>query len=468
MRVFISKRIGWMVFVLLLVALHTSANVTAQTQHKPIIVEIAAGSELSARDEYVELHNPSYGSFEIDGWKLQYSPHGKSVWYDRATLSGQIVPGGRYLIAVKQESFRQASMKSGLSAAGGELRLLDSGAEEIDRLAWSAANPDLTEGAVALEPGQSVKRRVDEDGLFIDSGSGTDFFVSNNPTPVGVDWQDTEQLLSEFADLGAAPETPEHEDSITTNTRQQSSKIDSSCLANDVIINEIMPDPEPPQKDSTDEFVELYNTGKQVVRLDGCTLGTGSKQGSSYKLSGAIMPGEFRAFFSKHGSMRLTNSGGQVRLVGSSGELVVAVEYPKSKPGISYSKLAAGWGWVLPTPGKPNAEVLSDNSSLSSAAKSTGHTGPGDTQSSSFAGAELDDSAQESAVSGWHTLAVGSVLGLLYAGHEHREVIKDTIGERRGHLASRVRYWLKATRSRSDRAFQRYRWRQNGLRKRSS
>ena len=107
-----------------------------------------------------------------------------------------------------------------------------------------------------------------------------------------------------------------------------------------VVINEIMPDPDPPLKLPNAEYVELYNTGNKCLELGGMTLkdpGTASRLDSTILYPGEYLIlcstsniGLFKSFGRVIGLANFTslnNSGDTISLLSQSGALLEKLVY---------------------------------------------------------------------------------------------------------------------------------------------
>jgi hypothetical protein len=160
------------------------------TDELPVrIVELQTGSADDASTEFIELFNWSDEIVDASVFKLQYLAASGSDWLTKTTLTGDFQPRGRYLVATSTTNF-DADVVSGLglAKAGGHIRLVTvdeaGGIQEVDRISWGTAESALVMPALAPEPGQSLKRLLNEDGQHQDSDDDSqDFIVSLTPSP---------------------------------------------------------------------------------------------------------------------------------------------------------------------------------------------------------------------------------------------------------------------------------------------
>ena len=126
-------------------------------------------------------------------------------------------------------------------------------------------------------------------------------------------------------------------------------------------INEWLPNPV--GTSSAGEFIELYNKGAAVMKLDGYVLGTGAKK--NFSLSGyGISPGGYLVLYKAQDRLALKNSNGALLLYGSDGRVVDQASFAGAAPkGKSFSRMDYGtapithFAFVYPTPGAANKTV---------------------------------------------------------------------------------------------------------------
>lgn len=124
-----------------------------------------------------------------------------------------------------------------------------------------------------------------------------------------------------------------------------------------IIITEVLPNPALPSADENDEFVELYNAGTQVVSLNGYKIETGLDYSHSVSIGNqTIEPGGFFVLTSGASNLSLTNSGGRVRLLDSTGAVLSESDaYGEATEGESWALINGTWQWTAkPTPSVTN------------------------------------------------------------------------------------------------------------------
>jgi hypothetical protein len=125
------------------------------------------------------------------------------------------------------------------------------------------------------------------------------------------------------------------------------------AFAAPIRVNEVLSDPGP----SGDEFIELENRGPTTVPLTGWRLDDRPDGGSKpFSLTGFSINGfSFLVLTRAATKLVLNNAGDQVVLTDPDGTVVDTVTVPSATTGLSWSREAAGWAWVTPTPAARNA-----------------------------------------------------------------------------------------------------------------
>jgi hypothetical protein len=294
---------------------------------------VQTGSAASAGEEFVELHNIGDAAAPVAGWSLQYHSAGGDCgksWSKKADLVGGIPAGGYFLLAAKDYlSTVDGRFSAGLAAAGGSVRVMDASGGEVDAAAWGTGTCGHGAAAKAPAGGQSLERQSDT-GV-----NATDFAVQNNPSPHSV--------------ADAAPEAGV----------QSSPQVDVPQVVETVInfeLSELLVDPAEPQTDAADEFVEIRNVGTQAANLSGFKLKTAS---DSYTfLDTPVTAGGYAVIKSSVSKLALTNTGGQLQLLGPDGQAVDSVEWDEATPGAAWAVVNNVWQWTQqPTPTAPNVAV---------------------------------------------------------------------------------------------------------------
>ena len=133
--------------------------------------------------------------------------------------------------------------------------------------------------------------------------------------------------------------------------------VTSQSGAADIILSELIPDPE---GSDSDEWIELVNLGEVLASTDGFKLTVGTR---SYELPVLIVePGGYAVINKTEVPFTLVNSGGSVKLASPAGEITSQTNWGKAAEGESWALVDDKWLWTTaPTPGKPNAAAASED-----------------------------------------------------------------------------------------------------------
>lgn len=123
-----------------------------------------------------------------------------------------------------------------------------------------------------------------------------------------------------------------------------------------VIITEILPSP---ANGSENEFIELYNSGSEIVDLSGWFLDDGVGGSNPFEIpeNSLILPGQYLVFYKSKTSIALNDSGDQARLLWPNLELAFGTpSYASAPQGQSWARDSnQAWTWsTTPTPGAKN------------------------------------------------------------------------------------------------------------------
>ncbi|MFH1957537.1 MAG: lamin tail domain-containing protein [bacterium] len=169
---------------------NVSSLYAAWSEDHIVISEIATGSSASAKDEFVELYNPTSSSVDISGWKVQYSAADNGVTFSaKQTIdAGTILPAYQYYLVANIDGYSGGNADAlngwsyGILAAGGHMRLVNSSSEEIDRVGWGTAISPETTVAPEHESTQldgSIERKVTNGSTQASMESGADQYLGN-------------------------------------------------------------------------------------------------------------------------------------------------------------------------------------------------------------------------------------------------------------------------------------------------
>jgi hypothetical protein len=312
-----------------------------------LINEIAwAGTHASSSDEWIELLNTTDEDVDLVGWSLD---DGGDL---HITLAGSISAHSYYLLERSDDSTVAdvpAHLIYGgtLSNSGEHLQLLDPAGQLVDSAnqdggGWPAGNSSRR---------YSMERRGDGDR----HGNWSTY------TGYGGTAHDAAGGL-----IGGTPGQP---NSIFFPTPSP------TWVPGRIVINELLIRPHYDWEGAgggttSDEFIELINTGPYAVNLEGWVLDDVPESGSSpYVLPGFTLPAHgILVLFHSRTHISLNDGGDTVRLMAPNGMLIDKVRYLRVRAyNLSYGRLPDGsnqWRYGLwPTPGQPNI-IFVDPSTL--------------------------------------------------------------------------------------------------------
>ncbi len=284
-----------------------------------IISEIQIGSEDSSSDDFVELYNPDDSKKDITGYRLRVkNSAGKEDSLVQFT-SGSTIPEKGYFLWARSDSvyadMSDAKTGNGLSEKY-SLALLPpkkSGDTIIDSVSWESTSPFDT----------------------------SYFNFPNSPRDGQSLIRDITTLLWSITDIP----TPTNSKGILYTPRPY-------CVTNpqsDTIrISEFLPHP----KKDFEEFVELYNPGKDAVPLRGFTLKDKNDTYVFLETDGNIAS---HGYFALKDEISLNDDGGnRITLIDKSKVIVHEICYSKTKENVSLNYTSSGWRGGTPTPGAAN------------------------------------------------------------------------------------------------------------------
>ncbi len=135
--------------------------------------------------------------------------------------------------------------------------------------------------------------------------------------------------------------------------------LSSKILAANIVINEILPNPDGPSSEDS-EWIELYNTTDNSIDISGWLLDDSDGSGSNpYALpSGSVISAKgFLTFEKSSTNIALNNDNDTVRISSSSGELIDSISYSETKETQSYGRkqdASGDWVWFS-TPSKKSS-----------------------------------------------------------------------------------------------------------------
>lgn len=289
-----------------------------------------------------------------------------------------------------------------------------------DRVSWTSATSgaDITKVPSGSSEPNALWYRKLLDGTWIKGLSENSCnllsYVTKSESPTFVQWA-----------TGTAPPA-----TIISIAPASESGASSNAGLAAPIITEVLPNPAEPLTDADDEFIEIYNPNDKVFDLTDYGVQTSLTGTKIYKFppGTSLTPKSFNIFTSADYSFTLSNSGGHVRLIDNSGQVVNQSEpYSKAKEGESWALANDKWYWTMkPSAGAANVinqtggSAGNSNTRSSSAVKSASTGGLSNTPTGG-AGVSQSDPLHPA------TLAVVGGAVILYAGYEYRNDVANQL-----------------------------------------
>jgi len=358
--------------------------------------------------EFIEIYNKSGQEVNLLGWKLQVS--GKDYQFGAQASTTEIykLKANDYLIVFRKDSkltlnntgsevklfqpqkslplhtVKYEQVKEGFSFAydsGGVWRWTEAPTPGQQNIFKAENHPPLVE-IDFKEPvvsGQPVlfdsSDTVDEDDDRLSfSWIFGDGATSSLPSPTHVYSKIGKHTVELTVDDGKVKISKEKSfyvsaPIITLKTEK--------IVSGDILINEIMPNPE--GEDADQEWIELYNQGKEPVDLFGWSLDDKEGESKTYRFTEPIQikAGSYYLLGQAESKLVLNNTTEEVRLFNPINELAGLVKYEKAKEAFAYARQKDGrFIWTkITTPGKANTIVTSivptQNSTVKKSTSST-------------------------------------------------------------------------------------------------
>lgn len=346
-----------------------------------LIVEVQTAGASSSTEEFVEIFNPNPITIDITGWQLQYrsaSAQADDTWpasSTKATVVCAPVEPGCAVTINPNKSFtfvrnlptptQGMVMSGGFAEAGGQIRFIKptAGSSPVvqDFIGYGSAADAETQAAAKPSSGQSLRRKLTADGIFIDTQNNFNDFAMGCtlPTPEATDRDPTIFRVSCEEEITTPPSSepePSNEEPAIEPPEDA-----PAIVYLPLIITELLPDPASPQQDARDEFIELFNPNNQSVNLNGYSLQTGNSTRGRFTIGDiTIQPGAYLHLNASITNISLTNSGSSVQLYNPDDGLIdESPDYGAAKEGQSWMKNETGWHWsTTPSPGSANILTL--------------------------------------------------------------------------------------------------------------
>jgi DNA/RNA endonuclease YhcR with UshA esterase domain len=368
-----------------------------------LITEVEYNPPQSGTDtkyEWVELYNNTDADINLSNWTLSDNTNSDKI-------STFILKSGEFLvIAATQDGFSanfpnqnpknfttipDGAIGNGLANSGDSVILKDPnpGDLPIDSISWPDKAPLVSDGySIARipfdgnfysqkhpSPGLSPVQLSDATNISFNSydisWSSYDFPDFSKFQIYKLDEDGNEHLLQEFTDSTMTDFTIQNlnpgtnyqnfirvinSDGFSADSNIISTKTDFQH-SNSVIVNEILPTP---STGSSNEFIELYNSGSDSVNLSGWFLDDSEGGSSPYQIPNGtiISAGQYLVFYKSQTGLSLNDSGGDLaRLLWPDNSVISQTpNYGSGERGESWSRAPDGsWKWSTTlTPGEAN------------------------------------------------------------------------------------------------------------------
>lgn len=437
---------AWYVLALLAGLTFSSLPVAAQDGAGLRIEQLKVTTE----DQFVTLRNMTGETQDLSAYELIYlnADHKPSKTF---TFSGSFSAGATFVLSDGQITVCQLmqieSVSLGLSTTGGSLQL------------WRY---DTTISKTLESSVSWVKtRKADTPITTVTLPAGVDSFLQRSDAvePGGPEWLTVQPSADDPCQLESyteQPQTPEQEGySFLPSSLPPVRYVAAPSTGSKVsvnrnigkmapVVNEVLPNPDSPQTDADDEFIELYNPNESVFDLSGFKLAFGSTSPRTYTFpeGTTLAPKSFKAFTSGDTSISLSNSEAQVWLLAPNEQVIgESKAYRDAKDGQAWALAGGEWVWTaVPSPGaentlstaaggttaKPAAAVLGITNNETGGAAAT-------TLASAARPSELNDAAP------LHPLVLAAIgsLAVAYALYEYRHDVSNRIYQLRRYLRAR-------------------------------
>lgn len=211
-------------------------------------------------------------------------------------------------------------------------------------------------------------------------------------------------------------------------------------------ITELLPNPLGTGTDSTDEYIELYNSNTVAFDLSGFSLVSGTTTTRTYVFpTGTRMPANsFVAYYVAETKLSLSNSGGQAKLLDPFGNsIAISNMYGSAKDGQAWASAKGKWYWTTsPTPSRANVIKEPPLSAKAKAklkkskVKGASTSKKASPKSPATLAGSLTEEPATTPVHNWILAMIGS-LALLYGAYEYRADMANKFHQFRRNINAR-------------------------------
>ena len=376
----------WIMFIV-------SATAGAQSANDTTIKITEIGAKEPADTEWVKIQNQSKSAVNITGWKFfeNGTNHKLNSFRGDFTLDpneNAIIANKADLFLKKYSSYSGAifdSSWSNLNEDGEEIGLRDEKGKTIELFKYSVAQvKSVFDTGMISAPTTQTSTPAASNGTILPQKTADSLATENKQTPMPptqvfpqtiLPMQSQNSLFNLRGYFVFVPEDFALVDSTSNKTAAKSAKVvkapetttskaknneyENGDLSNSLKITEIYPNPVAGENE--EEWIEIFNSGKEAVNLGNWTLSNIRKKSSPFVVSDAISleSGEYMVFKKSETKITLNNEKDEVFLGDFNGNIIDSVPYEKSKKSFSYALIQFGgeaeWEWVdEPTPNAKN------------------------------------------------------------------------------------------------------------------
>ncbi|MFH1433503.1 MAG: lamin tail domain-containing protein, partial [Candidatus Uhrbacteria bacterium] len=330
-----------------------------------LIINEFVSDPVSGADEWVEIYNPSNETFILAEWTIREGSGAVTALPDTYLATGQYVIVG--------------PISGKLNNRGDAIELIDPDGTVIDLVSYgegtdvpAVADPD----AVALDASglwQATTMPTPGEANVISDEVVEEEVVENVEDVEIVEVEDVveEEVVVEDAppadDVAGSRQADDGGIEIVEETPIV---IETPIIITsyDLRLSEIYPNTS--GEDSTEEFIELVNSGSVVADLLNWSVTDASGKTWTASESSEVQPGALVTLSRDTTKIALNNSGSEaVSLIAPNGATVDELTYDKTTKGYSLILLNGTWLWTsTPTPNEPN--VFSEAASVAEVASS--------------------------------------------------------------------------------------------------
>jgi hypothetical protein len=349
------KKISADITCLLVFAALAIGQQALATSGTVLINEIAwMGTSVSANDEWLELTNITAATIDVTGWQLKAIDGSPII-----SLTGSIPANSFFLLERTDDETVLGVVADQLftgtfSNTGEHLQLFDANGNLVDEINATAGWPggdntskqtlarvNLTTWQSSTQPGGTPKAN---NALSSNQGDETNNNENDDPgdTPPADD-QEEDDIPADDTTKTPSP------DSVIPVTKNTTSTHLMTAKKGEVRITELFPNPF--GVDSDEEFVELYNASKRVIKIAGWHLHNQGKQRIELPPF-RMYPDSTVVLYRPQTGLRINNDRERLTLTDSAGTIIDTILFTIHAPeGLSYQRVEDTWQWLKPTSG---------------------------------------------------------------------------------------------------------------------